>query len=59
MADHTDDGPGGDSQKPVMNDNVLYHSLPELANRKMFGTDPKWQNGDHTVCRSFPREIHD
>jgi hypothetical protein len=27
VPDHTDEGSGGDSQKPVVNDNVLYHSL--------------------------------
>ena len=31
VADHTDEGPGGDSQRPIMNDNVLYHSLLGLA----------------------------
>ena len=27
VADHTDEGSGSDSQKPVVNDNVLYHSV--------------------------------
>jgi hypothetical protein len=31
VADHTDEGSGVDSQKPVVNDNVLYHSLSGLA----------------------------
>jgi len=37
VADHTDEGPGGDSQKPVVNDNVLYHSLLGLARGERFG----------------------
>jgi len=31
VSDHTDEGSGGDSQKPAVNDSVLYHSLLGLA----------------------------
>jgi hypothetical protein len=31
-------GSVGDSQKPVVNDNVLYHSLLELARARTFGS---------------------
>ena len=41
VADHTD--PVGDSQKPVVNDNVLYHSRLELA------------NGENAVSPELPR----
>ena len=34
VADHTDEGSGGDSQRPVMNDNVLYHSLRRVGKVK-------------------------
>ena len=33
VGDFTDQGPGGDFQEPVMNDNVLYHSQGQLAGR--------------------------
>jgi len=37
VADHTDEGSAGDSQKAtLLNDNVLYHSLLGLARGKTF-----------------------
>src|ERR1700730_2710966 len=35
VADHTDEGSGSDSQKPVVNDNVLYRALSALASAEV------------------------
>jgi hypothetical protein len=42
VADQTDERPCGDSQKPVVNDNVYYHSGRELASETS------------RTCRDFP-----
>jgi hypothetical protein len=34
--------PGSDSQKPVLNDNVLYHSRFELASQKSFVAEKRF-----------------
>jgi len=36
VSDHTDEGSGGDSQKPAVNDSVLYHSRLGLASGERF-----------------------
>ena len=61
VADDTDEGPGGDSQKPVVNDKVLYHSLLGLASGERFGHLSALRGllnrscGSRAGCRQFER----
>jgi hypothetical protein len=53
VADDTDEGPGGDSQRPITNDNVLYHSVPELASRQAERAGSELCTSGASLARNF------